>query len=151
MEVNKKDIKVITSMPVTSSAYGDNSDYNTAQVKKWLNNEFLSVLTRTDLIVPKTYCLDQVIASTESVVQDATYTIQKVNSHTKINDCQNQITESIGLMTFEDYVYSYDATNPNYTLANYLCGDDLEWTMSSYDNDQMWITWRQEELLVGRE
>ena len=146
LEVNEDDIKLVTSMPITNIAYGETSDYNTSWVKKWLETEFYSVLERTDLIVEDEFCLDRVEAVTESVVQDSSYTIQKVNSHTKINNCTNKISSKVGLMTFEDYVYAYNGENPIYDKANYLSGEELEWTMSSFDDDQMWITWYNSSL-----
>jgi len=141
IEVNDDTIKLVTSMPVTSIAYGETSDWNSSWVRKWLHEEFLKILTRKDLIVPTSYCLDSPTTSTEDVVQDETYTIKKVLSHTKINECQNQIIDNAGLLTFEDYVYALNGETPNYTEANFISGDELEWTMSAYDNDQMWITW----------
>ena len=155
MEVNDDTIKLITSMPITSIAYGENSNYETSWVKKWLEEVFYKNLTRTDLIVPTKYCLDEVVAVTTPIVQDKIYTVNKVTSHTKINTCKNELSGNVGLMSFEDYVYATDATNtPKYDIANFISGDELEWTLSPFKkttdnqektdnqkNNEVWTTW----------
>ena len=155
MEVNDDTIKLITSMPITSIAYGKNSNYETSWVRKWLDEVFYKNLTRTDLIVPTKYCLDTVEAVTTTIVQDKDYTIPKATSHTKINTCKNELSGNVGLMSFEDYVYATDATNtPKYDIANFISGDELEWTLSPFkkttdnqektdnqENNEVWTTW----------
>ena len=106
-----------------------------------MNEEFLSVLTRKDLILDTNFCLDRVSASYgDDFVTDGK-TIKTVTGHAKINSCINQVTEKVGLLTFEDYVYAYDAINPTYMIANFISGEELEWIMTAYDSDQMWVTW----------
>ena len=141
LEVNDNDIKLVTSMPITSIAYGNNSDYNSSWVKKWLEQKFYPTLENKDLIVSDNFCLDSPVTTTTDVVQDSTYTIKKVSNHTKINSCSNNINTNIGLLTFEDYVYASNGVAPVYDKANFISGEEIEWTMSKYDNDQMWITW----------
>ena len=146
LEVNDNDIKLVTSMPITNIAYGSNSDYNTSWVKKWLEQKFYPTLENKDLIVSDNFCLDSPVVNTTDVVQDSTYTIKKVSNHTKINSCINNINTNIGLLTFEDYVYASNGVTPVYDKANFISGEEIEWTMSKYDNDQMWITWYNSSL-----
>ncbi len=120
-------IKLITAQSITSIAYGEKSDFNTSWAKKWLNEVFYASLEGKDLVRETNFCLDSV-----DVVLDSTNTI-KVNSHTQINSCQNKITEKVGLMTFEDYVYSNNGVTPVYTGLSYLDEDELEWTLTKKD------------------
>ena len=129
-------IKLITAQSITSIAYGETSDYNRSWVKKWLNEVFYKSLEGKDLVRDTNFCLDSV--ATESTETD---NMLKVSSHTPINICQNKITEEVGLMTFEDYVYSNNGETPIYDGGSYLDEDELEWTMTKYDTNRMWIQW----------
>ena len=146
MEVNENDIKLITSMPITSIAYGNTSDYKSSWVKKWLEQKFYTNLQNQNLIKDTKFCLDKVTITDEEEINgyptyDEEIIIKKVLSHNKINTCSNFINAKVGLMSYEDYVYSYDATNPNYTASNYLSGEELEWSLTAYSNNQIWSTW----------
>ena len=144
MEINDDSIKMISSMPLTSIAYGPDSNFNTSWVKKWLDNEFYPILTNKEMIMDTKFCLDSIEESdvTSTIVDtDDNRDIRKVTDHTKISTCTNELTTKVGLMTFEDYVYAYDATTPNYITANYLSGEELEWSMTPYSSNHMWITW----------
>ena len=150
MEVNDDTIKLITSMPITSIAYGKNSNYETSWVRKWLDEVFYKNLTRTDLIVPTKYCLDTVEATNMVEVNEIKNgtKITKIlpllrieGTHNKISSCQNELSGNVGLMSFEDYVYAYDGKNADYINASYLSGEELEWTLSPYETNNMWVTW----------
>ena len=144
MEVNDDSIKLISSMPLTSIAYGSNSTWDSSWVKKWLDNEFYETLTNKNMILDTKFCLDSVEESdvTSAVVSGSGgRTLREVTDHVKINTCSNEIISKVGLMTFEDYVYSYDGVTPNYTDANYLSTGDVLWSMTPFSNNHMWITW----------
>ena len=133
-------IKLITAQSITSIAYGETSDYNSSWVKKWLNEVFYKSLEGTDLVKDTNFCLDKVVTNSETITDNG-YSILKVNSHTKVNSCQNKITSKVGLMTFEDYVYSNNGNTPIYNGGSYLDEDEFEWTMTAYDNTHNWIQW----------
>ena len=142
METNDTNntIKLITAQSLTSIAYGETSDYNTSWVKKWLNEVFYASLEGTELVRETNFCLDKVETNSETIT-DSGYSIFKVNSHTPINTCQNKITEKVGLMSFEDYVYSNNGNTPIYNGRSYLDEDEFEWTLTAYDNSHNWIQW----------
>ena len=129
-------IKLITAQSLTSIAYGETSDWSVSWVKKWLNEVFYKSLEGTELVKNTNFCLDSV--NTESTEESG---MLKVSSHTPISTCQNKISEKVGLMTFEDYVYSNNGKMPIYTGNSYLDEDEVEWTMTKYDNNRMWIQW----------
>ena len=133
-------IKLITAQSITSIAYGETSDYNTSWVKKWLNEVFYASLEGTELVRNTNFCLDKVEVNSETIT-DGDYNILKVNSHTPINTCQNKITEKVGLMSFEDYVYSNNGEVAIYNGGSYLDEDEFEWTLTAYDNSHNWIQW----------
>ena len=138
-------IKLITAQSITSIAYGETSDYNSSWVKKWLNEVFYASLEGTELVKNTKFCLDKVNTSHESIVDidpnEESRTILKVNSHTPISTCKNVINEKVGLMSFEDYVYSNKGNAPVYIGNSYLDDDDLEWTLTAYDDTHNWIQW----------
>ncbi len=134
-------IKLITAQSITSIAYGETSDYNTSWVKKWLNEVFYNSLEGTDLVRNTNFCLDKVVTNSENIIDTDNRNVIKVNSHTPISACQNKITEKVGLMSFEDYVYSNNGTNAVYDGGSYLDEDELEWTLTAYDNSHNWIQW----------
>ena len=133
-------IKLITAQSITSIAYGETSDYNSSWVKKWLNEVFYASLEGTELVRDTNFCLDKV-ETNSGTITDSGYSILKVNSHTPINTCQNKITEKVGLMTFEDYVYSNNGETGVYDGGSYLDEDEFEWTLTAYDNSHNWIQW----------
>ena len=67
--------------------------------------------------------------------------MDKVSSHTKISNCKNVYTSKIGLYSFEDYVYANNGETAVYTEGNFFSNDSLEWTLSTFDNNNLWITW----------
>ncbi len=136
-------IKLITAQSITSIAYGETSDYNTSWVKKWLNEVFYASLEGTELVRDTNFCLDKVETNSETITDTDGRNILKVNSHTQINNCQNKITEKVGLMSFEDYVYSNNGKTPIYNGESYLDEDEFEWTLTAYDNSHNWIQWYQ--------
>ena len=137
-------VKLITAQSITSIAYGETSDYNSSWVKKWLNEVFYKSLEGTSLVKDTTFCLDKVVTNHEMVEDvdgETKRQIIKVNSHTPISICQNKITEKVGIMSFEDYVYSNNGETPIYDGGSYLDEDEFEWTLTSYDNTHNWIQW----------
>lgn len=129
METNDTNntIKLITAQSITAISYGETSDYNTSWAKKWLNEVFYASLEGTELVRDTNFCLDSV-----EVILDSSNT-SKVNSHTPISTCQNKISEKVGLMSFEDYVYSNNGVTPVYTGQSYLDEDEYEWTITKRD------------------
>ena len=124
---NNNMIKLITAHSITAISYGETSDYNSSWVKKWLNEVFYANLEGKELVRDTNFCLDSV-----EVVLDSSNT-SKVNSHTPISTCQNKIVEKVGLMTFEDFVYSNNGITPIYTGTSYLDEDEYEWTLTKKD------------------
>ena len=138
-------IKLITAQSLTSIAYGETNDWNTSWVRKWLNEGvFYPALEPNGLLVDSTYCLDEPAITGNSITVD-NGPIFEITSHTKIGTCTNQITEKVGLMTFEDYAYANTGTSAVYTGGSFLDEDEFTWTITPYTaggkSNQMFIQW----------
>lgn len=147
LETNDTDetIKLITAQSLTAIAYGETSQWSTSWVRKWLNNVFLNSLEGTELMANTNFCLDKV-DTTSTEITRGDYKILSVSAHTSINNCQNQITEKVGLMTFEDYVYASDGVNADYDGGSFLDEDEGAFTMTAYDNEFLWIQWYEQSF-----
>ena len=89
-------IKLVSPVSLTAISYGTTNDWNSSWVKKWLNEYFYSKLERTDIIKETEFCIDPVDVTPDS--------------YTKMTSCTNKITEKVGLLTYEDYIYAKDAS-----------------------------------------
>jgi len=87
-------IKLVTAESVTTIAYGPTNNWNNSWVRKWLNNEFYENLDRKDIVKDTIFCID-----TNDTLPE---------NYTKMTNCTNTITEKIGLLTYEDYIYAKD-------------------------------------------
>lgn len=87
-------IKLVSATTLSSIAYGTTNDFNSSWVKKWLNEVFLSSLERIDIIKDTEFCIDNI-----DVIP---------SEYTKMESCTNKITEKVGLLTYEDYIYAKD-------------------------------------------
>ncbi len=120
-------IKLVSPVSLTSIAYGTTNDWDSSWVKKWLNEYFYSKLERTDLIKETEFCIDPVDVTPDS--------------YTKMTTCTNKVTEKVGLLTYEDYIYAKDG-NSIENGGSYLDGDELSWLITPTNNasKQQWHT-----------
>ena len=120
-------IKLVTAQSLTSIPYGTTSDWENSWVKKWLNNEFLKVLERTDLIVNTNFCMGPI---------DVTPI-----KYTKMSTCTNKVAEQVGLLTYEDYIYAKNGETIQ-DGGSFLDEDELSWliTPSTLYTNQIWHT-----------
>ena len=120
-------IKLVSPVSLTSIAYGESNDWNSSWVKKWLNEYFYSKLERTDLIKDTEFCIDPVDVTPDS--------------YTKMTTCTNKVTEKVGLLTYEDYIYAKDASTIQ-DGGSYLDEDELSWliTPNNTSSNQIWHT-----------
>ena len=120
-------IKLVSPVSLTSIAYGTTNEWNSSWVKKWLNEYFYSKLERTDLIKDTEFCIDPVDVTPDS--------------YTKMTTCTNKVTEKVGLLTYEDYIYAKDASTIQ-DGGSYLDEDELSWLITPTNNSvaKMWHT-----------
>ena len=120
-------IKLVSAASLTSIAYGETNDWNASWVKKWLNEYFYSKLERIDLIKYTEFCVDPVDVTPDS--------------YTKMTSCTNKVTEKVGLLTYEDYIYALDASTIQ-DGRSYLDEDELSWLITPTNNGtkQIWHT-----------
>ena len=130
METNDTNntIKLVSPVSLTSIAYGETNDWNSSWVKKWLNEYFYSRLERTDLIKETEFCIDPVDVTPDS--------------YTKMTSCTNKITEKVGLLTYEDYIYALDGMTIQ-DGGSYLDEDELSWliTPNNTSSNNNWQTY----------
>ena len=121
-------IKLVSPVSLTSIAYGTTNDWNSSWVKKWLNEYFYSKLERTDLIKDTEFCIEPVDVTPDS--------------YTKMTTCTNKVTEKVGLLTYEDYIYAKDA-NTIQDGGSYLDEDELSWliTPNNTASNKNWQTY----------
>ena len=121
-------IKLVSPVSLTSIAYGTTNDWNSSWVKKWLNEYFYSKLERTDLIKDTEFCIDPVDVTPDS--------------YTKMTTCTNKVTEKVGLLTYEDYIYAKDASTIQ-DGGSYLDEDELSWliTPNHTSSNKNWQTY----------
>ena len=121
-------IKLVSPVSLTSIAYGTTNDWNSSWVKKWLNEYFYSKLERTDLIKETEFCIDPVDVTPDS--------------YTKMTTCTNKVTEKVGLLTYEDYIYAKDASTIQ-DGGSYLDEDEVSWliTPNSTSSNKNWHTY----------
>jgi len=83
------------------------------------------------------FCLDEPADLVEGdlPIEDGIRKI--VANFTPINNCSNIATDKVGLMTFEDYIYSLDGTNGILGAlgGSYIDEDELTWTITKYTLD----------------
>ena len=120
-------IKLVSAASLTSIAYGETNDWNSSWVKKWLNEYFYSKLERIDLIKETEFCIDSVDVTPDS--------------YTKMTSCTNKVTEKVGLLTYEDYIYAKNASTIQ-DGGSYLDEDELSWLITPTNNgtNQIWHT-----------
>ena len=121
-------IKLVSPVSLTSIAYGETNEWNTSWVKKWLNEYFYSRLERTDLIKETEFCIDPVDVTPDS--------------YTKMTTCTNKVTEKVGLLTYEDYIYAKDASTIQ-DGGSYLDEDEVSWliTPNHTSSNKNWQTY----------
>ena len=121
-------IKLVSPVSLTSIAYGETNDWNTSWVKKWLNEYFYSRLERTDLIKDTEFCIDPVDVTPDS--------------YTKMTICTNKVTEKVGLLTYEDYIYALDGMTIQ-DGGSYLDEDEVSWLITSNNtsSNKNWQTY----------
>ena len=143
LETTDNYVKLITSNSVTSISYGATSTWSTSWARKWLNeidsnsNQdgiFYNNLSRKDLLLDGNFCLDEPTSVTEVVYVIDGETRSKVTAFTPINTCSSIASDKVGLMTFEDYVYSLNGVDGiTGALGNsYIDVDEVDWTMTKY-------------------
>ncbi len=121
---NNNSIKLVNDYPITVISYGKDNDYKNSWVKKWLNEVFYNALDRTDLITDTTFCVDAVDVDP--------------SSYTKMESCTNKLKEKVGLLTYEDYIYTYDAENIN--SDGFLQLSNNKWLITpTQDKSKMWV------------
>ena len=120
-------IKLVSVVSLTSISYGATNEWNSSWVKKWLNEYFYNKLDRIDKIEDTEFCIDKI-----DVVP---------SSYTKMTSCTNKVTEKVGLLTYEDYVYAKDASSIQ-DGGSYLDEDELSWLITPTNNgaNQLWHT-----------
>ena len=121
-------VKLVSPASLTSISYGETNDWNSSWVKKWLNEYFYSKLERIDLIKETEFCIDPVDVTPDS--------------YTQMTTCTNKVTEKVGLLTYEDYIYALDGT----TIQDgglYLDEDEASWliTPNSTSSNKNWHTY----------
>ncbi|MDD3392923.1 MAG: hypothetical protein PHE54_05240, partial [Bacilli bacterium] len=128
LETNDDGIKMVMAYSITSIPFGSNSDYSTSYIRQWLNEDgvFYDELNRTDLLTDTNICLDSVGEnSTVEVIQfRSSYNRTVLRSITPISVCSNSINDKVGILTVEDYAYSYDGTLNEYPFDNSDIYDD---------------------------
>ena len=124
---NNNTIKLVSAVSLTSIAYGTTNEWEKSWVKKWLNEYFYNKLDRIDKIVDTEFCIDNV-----DVVP---------SSYTKMTTCENKVTEKVGLLTYEDYIYAKDGSSIQ-DGGSYLDEYELSWliTPTSKVTNQIWHT-----------
>ncbi|MDD3392951.1 MAG: DUF6273 domain-containing protein, partial [Bacilli bacterium] len=113
LETNDDGIKMVMAYPITSIAFGESTDYSTSYIRQWLNEGgvFYDKLNRTDLLVDTVMCLDEASdVTTASITLTSNITYTALRSITPLTTCSNTISDKVGTLTLEDYVYSYDGT-----------------------------------------
>ena len=120
-------IKLASPVSLTAIAFGTNNTWNSSWVRKWLNEVFYPILETNDILVDTEFCLDNIDV--------------EPSSYTKMNACTNKISEKVGLLTYEDYIYAKDGD----TIQNggsFLDEDELSWliTPTSLNTIYMWHT-----------
>ena len=120
-------IKLVSPVSLTSISYGETNDWNSSWVKKWLNEYFYSKLERTDIIKETEFCVAPVDVTPDS--------------YTKMTTCTNKVTEKVGLLTYEDYIYALDGTTIQ-DGGSYLDESENSWiiTYTSGENIKNWST-----------
>ena len=120
-------IKLVSPVSLTAIAYGETNEWNSSWIKKWLNEYFYSKLERTDLIKETEFCIDPVDVTPDS--------------YTKMTTCTNKVTEKVGLLTYEDYIYAKDASTIQ-DGGSYLDENELSWLITPTHNEtnQIWHT-----------
>ena len=120
-------IKLVSPVSLTAISYGETNEWNSSWIKKWLNEYFYSKLERTDLIKETEFCIDPVDVTPDS--------------YTKMTTCTNKVTEKVGLLTYEDYIYAKDASTIQ-DGGSYLDENELSWLMTPTNNgtNQIWHT-----------
>src|SRR5574344_541510 len=129
-------IKLVTANSLASIAYGSNNTWSTSWARKWLNEidsdsnddgVFYNILERKDLIVPTEFCIDTVDVTPDS--------------YSKMNTCTNKVTENVGLLTYEDYIYAKDGSTIQ-DGGSFLDEDELSWliTPTTLATNQQWHT-----------
>ena len=121
-------IKLVSPVSLTAISYGETNDWNSSWVKKWLNEYFYSKLERTDLIKDTEFCIDPIDVTPDS--------------YTKMTTCTNKVTEKVGLLTYEDYIYAKDASTIQ-DGGSYLDETELSWFITPTNNgtNQIWHTY----------
>ena len=121
-------IKLVSPVSLTSITYGETNEWNSSWVKKWLNEYFYSKLERTDLIKETEFCIDPVDVTPDS--------------YTKMTTCTNKVTEKVGLLTYEDYIYALDASTIQ-DGGSYLDGNEFSWliTPNNTSSNKNWHTY----------
>ena len=121
-------IKLVSPVSLTAIAYGETNDWNSSWVKKWLNEYFYSKLERIDIIKETEFCVDPVDVTPDS--------------YTKMTTCTNKVTEKVGLLTYEDYIYAKDASTIQ-DGGSYLDEDELSWliTPNNTASNKNWETY----------
>ena len=121
-------IKLVSPVSLTLLSYGDTNDWDSSLVKKWLNEYFYSKLERTDLIKETEFCIDPVDVTPDS--------------YTKMASCTNKVTEKVGLLTYEDYIYALDGTTIQ-DGGSYLDEDEVSWliTPNNTSSNKNWQTY----------
>ena len=118
-------IKLVSAVSLTSISYGETNDFSTSWVKKWLNEVFLGSLERKDIIKNTEFCIDDI-----DVVP---------SEYTKMDSCTNKISEKVGLLTYEDYIYAKDGETIQ-DGGSYLDEGELSWliTPTTLATTQIW-------------
>ena len=148
LETSDNYIKMVLAHSITSIPYGSTSDWNTSWVRKWLNDTgeaysgiFYNGLDRQDIILDGNFCLDEVeVATTLKTNSNSSRVVTVPTSSTKITSCSNVVTDKVGLLTFEDYVYANTGNSATYTGGSFLDEDELMWTMTKYTKNTTYPT-----------
>ena len=119
-------IKLVSPVSLTSITYGETNEWNSSWIKKWLNEYFYSKLERTDLIKETEFCIDPVDVTPDS--------------YTKMTTCTNKVTEKVGLLTYEDYIYAKDASTIQ-DGGSYLDERKISWLITP-NNNQLNYIWK---------
>ena len=155
LETTEESVKMVLAHSITSIPYGESSEWESSWVRKWLNEIddsseydgiFYHGLSRTDLLIEGEFCLDEPEVNTSlKLSSSGNHIVSVVTSASKIGICQNKVNETVGLLTFEDYVYANNGKEMVFTGDSFLDEDELMWTMTKYTengkNNNMWIEW----------